>query len=81
MSNPCKGRETGCAGKAPPGHRKCKNCRAIHNARENARRVARREASCCTVCGEPALVVAGVTLKLCATHRAYYAQRRVAKAG
>lgn len=44
---PCKGRETGCSGRAPRKGGRCKVCRLAHNAREAARRAAKRAAGSC----------------------------------
>ena len=78
--NPCKGHEAGCTGRLRLGETRCKNCKALHNARERERRKARREACQCRVCGEPAIVVNGVALSTCPVHREYYSERARAAA-
>jgi len=72
--NPCKGRESGCTADCEEGGR-CDNCRAAHNARETARRAERKAAGKCTVCGAKGVVVNGVRLTVCKTHREYYRVR------
>ena len=73
-ANPCKGRELGCTADCPEGGR-CDPCRKAHNARETARRQARKAARRCTVCGRKAARVGGQALTTCPTHREYYATR------
>lgn len=73
-ANPCKGREAGCTADCDEGGR-CGNCRAAHNARETARRQARKARRQCRVCGAKAATVGGEPLTTCPTHRAYYAER------
>jgi hypothetical protein len=73
-ANPCKGRESGCTADCAEGGR-CEPCRQAHNARETARRQARKDACRCTVCGAKAARVGGQSLTTCPTHRAYYAER------
>jgi hypothetical protein len=72
-SRSCVGRETGCTGSANGS--RCDVCRAIHNAREQARRQARRARCLCVVCGARAVRVDGVSLTTCQDHRAYYNAR------
>lgn len=68
------GRCKDCTYAATDGAR-CADCRHAHNAREQARRAERRAAGKCTVCGDPAVSVAGARLTTCATHREYYRAR------
>lgn len=70
-NNPCKGREAGCTAKVKPGASRCANCKAAHNAREAARRAARRKECQCWVCGADSLVVGGVYQPTCAAHVHY----------
>ena len=50
-------------------------CKANHNAREKARRDARKAQHKCWVCGARAARSGGVTLTTCNAHRAYFAER------
>jgi aerobic-type carbon monoxide dehydrogenase small subunit (CoxS/CutS family) len=54
---------------------RCAECRLAHNAREAARRKARRTAALCTVCGAKAVTVDGEPLSTCKAHREYYRTR------
>ncbi len=69
------GRCKECAAPALEGMHRCAECRTAHNAREAARRKARRKAGVCTVCGAKAVLVDGATLTTCKTHREYYRER------
>lgn len=80
--HPCRGREAGCLGSCL-GTR-CDPCRAVHNAREAARRAARRKAGQCLVCAQPVartkLQEAGTkrvkeAARYCRAHLEYYAAR------
>jgi hypothetical protein len=70
-NNPCKGREAGCTANPKPGESRCKVCRAAHNAREAARRAARRAECKCWVCGAEARLVGGVYQATCEVHQHY----------
>ena len=66
-----------CGAAPTPGERRCKGCKTAHNAREAARRKARKRKGLCRVCGAPgARSEAGETLSTCPRHREYYAARQ-----
>jgi hypothetical protein len=69
--NPCRGRESGCTQDSREGGR-CDNCRAVHNAREAARRAKRKRKSQCVVCGLGADDINGAKLTVCKRHREYF---------
>jgi hypothetical protein len=69
------GRCKDCAEPALEDAARCAECRVAHNARETARRKARRKAALCTVCGAKAVTVDGVALTTCKLHREYYRAR------
>lgn len=73
-ANPCKYRFAGCAASVAPGARCCESCRIKHNKREAKRRRGRRKTGQCWVCGHPARVVDGVTLRTCQAHEHYRAE-------
>lgn len=76
-----EGRCKDCANPALEDSARCDGCRIEHNARETARRKARKKAALCRVCGTKAVVVDGEALSTCRTHRAYYIERgRAARA-
>lgn len=70
-ANPCKERAVGCTGDPKFGGTRCDNCRNVHNARENARRRARRKQCACWVCGAEARVVGDEYQATCAKHVHY----------
>jgi len=70
-NNRCRGRERGCTAYPKPGESRCQNCKAAHNAREAARRAARRATCKCWVCGDDAMLVRGVFAKTCEEHEHY----------
>jgi hypothetical protein len=69
------GRCRECAEPALEGMHRCAECRVAHNAREAARRKARRKAGQCTVCGAKATVVDGEPRSTCKVHGEYYRAR------
>jgi len=81
MGGPHTARDAGktckdCSDPPLPGGRRCKGCKALHNAREQARREERKRKRLCRVCGEKAAKdEAGNVLSTCGTHREYYRAR------
>lgn len=59
-----------CSDAPLPGERRCKACKAAHNARERERRAARKKKHQCWACGKPcARDESGTWLSSCQAHR------------